>query len=519
MKKKKHKSGNATYDHVLKYTGLFGGVQVLKMLVSVIRNKLASRILGPAGMGFNAECMKAGELVNSISNLGLSFSAVRNISELYEKGTEEEISHYICVVRTWSLWSAVFAALLCMGGASLLNWMCFTDSSTSHTVDVLLLTLFVISLPIEAVECAILKGVRRLKYLSVVETFAAISSLLCTIPFYYLMGIRGVVLALIISSWVVVGCHLIFTTRLFKWRVKPFDTGILREGLGLIKLGIPYMFAGIFGALTAPLVFQMMGSDSEVGLYNAGYSLMVTYAGMVFVAIEADYFPRLSSANNDKVSMNHIINQQIDICILIMTPMLILMALLMPRIIHILFAHSFIAIAPMAVCAVFYMFFKAITLPVAYLPLAKGNSMLYLLMEVLYDAAYVLLIYVGYQWGAEHIHLKFDDVPSGALAGTGIGLTLAGLFDMVVICTTYSAYYGFRFSKRTLYLIGMEFVCLSVTVPFCVISGITLYKWSIGLVALLLSCVVAWRLLSRHSGFVTKIKRKLKHSDGCDCCK
>ena len=40
-----------SYGHVLKYTGIFGGVQGLNILVSLVRNKLVAVILGPNGMG------------------------------------------------------------------------------------------------------------------------------------------------------------------------------------------------------------------------------------------------------------------------------------------------------------------------------------------------------------------------------------------------------------------------------------------------------------------------------------
>ena len=39
------------YRQVLKYTGIFGGVQGLNVVVSLVRNKLAAVLLGPAGMG------------------------------------------------------------------------------------------------------------------------------------------------------------------------------------------------------------------------------------------------------------------------------------------------------------------------------------------------------------------------------------------------------------------------------------------------------------------------------------
>ena len=40
-----------SYSHILKYTGIFGGVQGLNILVGVIRNKFTALFLGPSGMG------------------------------------------------------------------------------------------------------------------------------------------------------------------------------------------------------------------------------------------------------------------------------------------------------------------------------------------------------------------------------------------------------------------------------------------------------------------------------------
>ena len=39
------------YSHILKYTGLFGGVQGLNIMIGLVRNKLVALILGPEGMG------------------------------------------------------------------------------------------------------------------------------------------------------------------------------------------------------------------------------------------------------------------------------------------------------------------------------------------------------------------------------------------------------------------------------------------------------------------------------------
>ena len=82
--------------------------------------------------------------------------------------------------------------------------------------------------------------------------------------------------------------------------------------------------------LAIPALILLSGTYSDVGYYRAGYTLMAAYAGMAFVALEADYYPRLSSVNHDTIRLNQTINQQIDVCVLLITPFLILFILTMP---------------------------------------------------------------------------------------------------------------------------------------------------------------------------------------------
>ena len=46
-----HQERDASYNHVLKYTGIFGGVQGLNIIINLVRNKLVALLLGPDGMG------------------------------------------------------------------------------------------------------------------------------------------------------------------------------------------------------------------------------------------------------------------------------------------------------------------------------------------------------------------------------------------------------------------------------------------------------------------------------------
>ena len=80
----------------------------------------------------------------------------------------------------------------------------------------------------------------------------------------------------------------------------------IKKGVPMIKLGIAFIIAGVFGQgaeLLIRIALLDLGGLEDVGLYNSGYVMAVTYASVVFVAIEADYFPRLSASCSDKTKM------------------------------------------------------------------------------------------------------------------------------------------------------------------------------------------------------------------------
>ena len=86
------KSRNSSYKHILKYTGMFGGVQVLSIVVEIIRNKFVAVMLGPSGMGLVSIYNSAMRMVADSTSLGVATSGVRNLSAAYEHGDSGEIN-------------------------------------------------------------------------------------------------------------------------------------------------------------------------------------------------------------------------------------------------------------------------------------------------------------------------------------------------------------------------------------------------------------------------------------------
>ena len=82
-----------------------------------------------------------------------------------------------------------------------------------------------------------MKGLRRLKRVATISLLAAIATFLLTVPFFWAMGTRGIILSLDCCSLAIMVIHFCFTLPLYPWRVSPFSRQVFRDGLPLLRCG------------------------------------------------------------------------------------------------------------------------------------------------------------------------------------------------------------------------------------------------------------------------------------------
>ena len=480
-----------TYGHVLKYTGVFGGVQGLNVLVSLVRNKFVALLLGPSGMGLVTLFNTTVAFVSQSTHFGISTSAVRQLSE-YDDDRHPQVIHFVKVVRAWSLLTALLGMLVCIAIGPFLSSTTFAWGN--HTLHFILLSPAVAMLAVTGGETAILKGRRQLKSLAMVQVGSVLAALFMSVPVYYFFGETGIVPVIVLMAFVT----MVLTVRQ-SWRLYPLELrgakGVLGEGMEMVRLGVAFTLAGIIGSGAEMLIRSWLNVTADLdvlGLYNAGYMITITYAGMVFSAMETDYFPRLSAVNTDVEATNETVNKQMEVSLLIAAPMLVGLIVFLPVLIPLFFSSKFVPVVAMTQVAVLAMFFKAITLPAAYITLARGYSVMFLLLESAYFVVFVLLIIFGFErWG---------------LLGTGIAITLANIFDFVMIHAVARWRYGYKISPAVMkystihILIGLLAYFTTITV-----SGYAYWVFGIGLtlVSLLFSLLILrqktrlWKALMR----------------------
>ena len=413
------KEGNESYQHILKYTGIFGGVQGLNIVLGLVRTKLIALLLGPSGMGLASLFNTTVGFVSQATNLGVSFSAVRHLSSLYDAGDEAALAHFVKVVRGWSLLTALLGMLVCVMIGPLLSQTTFAWGN--HTLHFMLLAPAVGMLAITGGETAILKAMRALGALASVQVLAVVAALVISIPIYYFFGESGIVPVIVLMAL----ATMLLTVR-HSYRLVPLQLsgakGMLGEGMEMVRLGVAFTLAAVIGSASELLIrsyLNVVGDLDMLGLYNAGYMLTITYAGMVFSAMEADYFPRLSGVQHDIDATNECVNRQMEVSLLLLSPMLAALMLSLPILIPLLFSAQFLPVVEMAQVATLAMYLKVMTLPVAYITLARGYSLSYLFLAHLFE--YVLVN--GYAY--KKYGYRFSATVSGyAIVQTGIGLLL-----------------------------------------------------------------------------------------------
>ena len=488
------KERDESYGHILKYTGVFGGVQGLNLVIGLVRNKLVAILLGPSGMGLSTLFNSALNFISQTTNLGISFSAVRHISELFDGSDDEQTAHYIKVIRGWCLLTALLGALICVAIGPLLSSTTF--SWGDHSLHFILLAPAVAMIAVTGGETAILKGTRRLGPLAIVQVLSVFASLLIAVPLYYFFHEAAIVPVIVLMAF----ATLCFTVR-YSYRLYPLQLrgarGILGEGMEMVRLGVAFTLAGIVGSASEMLIrsyLNVQGDLDVVGLYNAGYMITITYAGMVFSAMESDYFPRLSAVNQDVAQTNLTVNKQMEVTLLIISPMLTGLMILLPVFIPLLFTQKFMPILAMTQVATLAMFFKTLTLPVAYITLARGYSFTYLLLEFSYFVVFVLLVFFGYQrWG---------------LLGTGIAITAANLFDFLMVHVVAHGWYGYKISSTVIRYSAIQFP-IGILAFFTTITVDGLEYWVFGLGLTAVSLMISLLILHQKTHLWNALTRRL----------
>jgi O-antigen/teichoic acid export membrane protein len=398
---------------------------------------------------------------------------VKDIAAANETGDENRIAIIVTVFRRFVWITGLLGGVVMLILSPLLSQLTFGNNN--YTVAFIWLSFTLLFSQLTSGQMVILQGMRKLQYLAKANLYGSSLGLLLTIPLYYKWGVDAIVPGIIIASLVSLLMSLIFSSHI---KIKPVRVSKVRtiaEGKSMLLMGFMISLSGLIGMGASYLLrifISNTGGVAQVGLYSAGFTIIGTYVGLVFTAMGTDYYPRLSGISHDNRKASIMINQQAEIAILILAPILCVFLVFVNWVIILLYSTKFVAVNGMIHWAALGMFFKAATWTIGFLFLAKGASKVFFWSELASNIYLLLFNIIGYYF------YKLD--------GLGISFLISYIISFIQVFFIARLKYNFIFDKEFVKIIAFQLL-IGITCFLIVKFMATPYSYFFGTIFIIFS--------------------------------
>lgn len=433
--------GSSLSRRVVKVMGLFSGLQMAGIVCSVVKMKLVAMWLQATGVGLFGIYQSVIDTVATFTDMGLRQSAVRDVAS--GASSPSRLALVAAVVRRWSLLAGVLGAVAMAALSPLLGlWFFHTPAGAWGF---LTLAAAMLLNALTGGEQALLQGSGRLAALARSNLWGTVAGLLLSVPLFYWCGAWGVVLSIVAYA------VAMFVAVRFS-RLRPSGPKhaiglgeVWRQGRGFARLGLCMALAAFITA-TAHTVFILIlnniSSTAEVGLVQAGDTIVVRYIGLVFTAIGMEFYPRLAANARRPGRVRLFVSHEITLLLLIITPLLLLFLLLRGPVVHLLYTAQFTAIIPFISWAALSSIPKAVSWCMAFTIVARGDGLTYILTEGLDALISVPLCLAAYHWYG--------------LAGLGVAYIVWYVLYALIVGAVYYRRYRLRLALGVLRLSALS---------------------------------------------------------------
>lgn len=466
----------------IKAMGLFGGVQVAGILCSIVRTKLVALWIGPVGMGLFGLFNQALEMLNTATNLGVRSSSVRDVSQAIDSGDRSHVARVIAVVRRWSVWLGLGGALITAALAPALSRLSFGDES--HLWGFVALAAAVLLMALTNGEYAVLQGTARLRRLASVTLWGTLGGLLISVPLFYWLRERSILPSIIAYAACCAAAAWVLRDRTWPHAQVPAGEAA-RMGLGFVRLGA-YMTAGSLVSIAASYAFSSWlnhaGGTGEVGLYQAGYTLVNKYTGLVLTALGMEYYPRLARVAGSRLRLRAMVGQEVVLCTVVMAPVVALMMVLREPVVKLLYSGEFVAVLGMVSWCLVGTVFRALSWCMSFVILAKGDGRTFLATETLSAAVGLALNVACYMhWGLD-----------------GLGMSFAAWYVVytAIVAVVYFGHYRLRMARTCAWAAAWG-LAVAVAALWAVSGGHTLAAAAVAAAAVAVCLAVVRRVWRR----------------------
>lgn len=485
-----------SYKQIFKATSIFGGVQVFNILISIVSSKVVALLLGPIGMGIVSLLNSTIGMVGGFTEFGLRISAVKNVATAAESNDQDLLGKTVKVFRLLVWFTGSLGLIITLILAPQLSDLAF--GNRAYSVSFMLLSIILLFTQVNTGQSVILQGLRKIHYLAKASVLGSLIGLIISLPLYYFLREKGIVPALILISFSTLILSRYYARKVHIPKANVTKSFIINESKSMLKMGFIISISSLINIASTYLIriyISKQGSVAEVGLFTAGFAIISTYVGMIFTAMSTDYYPRLAGISNDNIKCKKAINEQAEVAILLLAPILVIFLVFIKIGILLLYSQEFLGVVDMVLWAALGIFFKALGWAIAYIFLAKSASKAYFINEVIANLYMLIINIIGYQYYG--------------LTGLGFSFLVGYIIYFIQIYYVSRKLYDFKIDYSLCKIFIIHFA-LALICFIAVYFLIPLVSYSVGIIIILISSTYSLTELNKRLNLKDLFIRKFK---------
>jgi len=429
--------------NILRASAMMGSSSVVTILTGIIRNKVFSILVGPAGIGLMGMFGSIQGTASTLFGLGINSSGVRQIAAA--KSADPllfEQTHKALLRSAFVL--GILGALAVILLREQIATRVFGNNEYAGWVGWLGIGVFA-SLMFGA-QFALINGLRRIKDLAKISILGSIVGMLVSILIIFIWRKLGLLIVVVIGPFV----SFLFSSW-FSRKIKVENITVpwrqyFQISWGLFSLGAAFMLSDLMSVgsqfILRAIILQKLNIES-VGHFLAAWSISMQYIGFVLTSMAVDYYPRLAQIINDHNKVNLIVNETTEVVLLLAVPVILCMLTFAPQVVHLLYSSNFDLTIDVLRWQVMGDILKIAAWPLGFIIVAKAQGRLFVFTELFWYIVYFAIVWLGLNiWG---------------IKATGIAFLISYISYYVLLFILAIYFYGYRVSVRNLSLLAVSF--------------------------------------------------------------
>lgn len=366
---------------------------LIRMLCGMVSIKVVAVIIGPSGVALLGQLKNLESILLGVANGGINNGITKYIAEY--KDDDQQVKKYISNAFRITLYASLIIAILLIVGCEVLSEIVLLSEEYYYVFIVFGFTILLYTLNMLLVS--ILNGFKQFKKYVIVNISGTIFGLIYSIILVFFWGLPGAMINTVTYQSVVLFLTLWLCRKLPWFNIQYFKESLDKK---IVKRYLGYSLMTITSLALVPVVRMILRgyviteiSSNDAGIWEGMNSISSISISVITTAFSIYYLPRLSEIKENNALHNEIIK-----CFKVMLPIMIVISLTIYLLRHfilwLLFTPAFYDMEKLFIWQLGGDFFKICSWLLAYIMVAKAQTLRYIATEVFFNISYLIISFL-----------------------------------------------------------------------------------------------------------------------------